>query len=55
MIAAPAPDARTRRRWGNLLSLWRRPKPVVGATPCDVVYRENKMELLRYRPRPEGV
>jgi polyhydroxyalkanoate synthase len=32
-----------------------RPKPVVGATPADVVHRENKWSLLRYRPRPEGV
>jgi hypothetical protein len=30
------------------------PKPVVGATPADVVYRENKWRLLRYRPRPRG-
>jgi polyhydroxyalkanoate synthase len=42
------------RRWSNLLSLWRRPKPVVGATPAVVVHRENKWRLLRYRPRPEG-
>lgn len=50
-----APDERPRKRWEALLSLWKRPKPVVGATPADVVYRENKWELLRYRARPEGV
>ena len=33
----------------------RRPPPVVGATPADVVHRENKWQLLRYRPRPEGI
>ena len=32
-----------------------RPKPPVGTTPSDVVHRENKLSLLRYRPRPEGV
>jgi len=32
----------------RLLSLWTRPKPVVGATPCDVVHAENKWRLLRY-------
>jgi polyhydroxyalkanoate synthase subunit PhaC len=36
-------------------TLWARKPPVVGATPADVVYRENKLSLLRYRPRPEGV
>jgi polyhydroxyalkanoate synthase len=40
---------RETRRFGNLLSLWRRPKPQVGATPADVVHRENKWRLLRYR------
>ncbi len=54
-MSGDAPEARVRRRWRNLLGLLRRPKPVVGATPADVVYRENKMELLRYRARPEGV
>ena len=33
----------------NTLSLWKRPKPVVGATPCDVVHAENKWKLLHYR------
>lgn len=29
-------------------------KQPVGATPADVVFRENKWRLLRYRARPEG-
>ncbi len=49
-----APDERTRKRWANLVSLWKRPRPAVGVTPADVVLRENKMELMRYRARPEG-
>jgi polyhydroxyalkanoate synthase subunit PhaC len=47
--------AKVDRRWRNLLGIARRPKPVVGATPADVVHRENKWSLLRYRARPEGV
>lgn len=39
----------------NVLGLWRRGKPRVGETPADVVHRENKWRLLRYRPRPEGI
>ncbi|MEZ4302456.1 MAG: alpha/beta fold hydrolase [Polyangiaceae bacterium] len=39
----------------NLSTLWARKPPPVGTTPADVVYRENKMTLLRYRPRAEGV
>jgi len=35
-------------------ALLRRPPPV-GQTPADVVFRENKWSLLRYRPRPEGL
>ena len=38
----------------NLASLWTRAKPRVGATPCDVVHRENKWKLLRYRAGGEG-
>ncbi|MCC7539602.1 MAG: alpha/beta fold hydrolase, partial [Deltaproteobacteria bacterium] len=38
------------RRWSNLASLWKRPQPVVGATPHDVVHAEGKWRLLRYRP-----
>lgn len=53
-MSTVAPEDRAALRLRNLLGLVRRPKPVVGATPADVVLRENKMELLRYRPRPEG-
>jgi polyhydroxyalkanoate synthase len=53
-VSQAAPDERMGLRLRNLLGLLKRPKPVVGATPADVVLRENKMELLRYRPRPEG-
>ena len=42
------------KRLLNLASLVTRPKPPVGTTPSDVVHRENKWRLLRYRPRPEG-
>jgi polyhydroxyalkanoate synthase len=31
------------------------PPPAVGQTPADVVHRENKWRLLRYRPRKEGL
>jgi len=41
------------KRLKNLASLLTRPKPPVGSTPADVVHRENKWRLLRYR-RPEG-
>jgi polyhydroxyalkanoate synthase len=40
---------REKKRWENLSSLWRRPKPEVGVTPADVVHRENKWRLLRYQ------
>lgn len=43
-----------KRLW-NLFSLGTRPRPLVGVTPADVVHRENKWRLLRYRPRPEGL
>jgi polyhydroxyalkanoate synthase len=36
-------------RLRNLASLFTRPKPAVGMTPADVVHRENKWRLLRYR------
>ncbi len=42
------------KRLKNLAGLLTRPKPNVGATPADVVHRENKWRLLRYRARPEG-
>lgn len=47
--------ARDARRWLNLAALWSRPAPVVGATPADVVHREARWRLLRYRARPAGV
>ncbi|MFO0603163.1 MAG: alpha/beta fold hydrolase [Polyangiales bacterium] len=53
-MSTAAPDDRGALRLRNLLGLLTRPKPVVGATPADVVLRENKMELLRYRPREGG-
>jgi polyhydroxyalkanoate synthase len=34
---------------GALAATFGRPAPVVGATPADVVHRENKWRLLRYR------
>ena len=36
-------------RLGALLRVLRRPKPPVGTTPADVVLRDNKWRLLRYR------
>jgi polyhydroxyalkanoate synthase len=39
----------------NVATLYKRKPPPVGSTPADVVYRENKLTLLRYRPRPAGV
>ncbi len=41
------------KRLLNLVSLVKRPKPDVGTSPVDVVHRENKWRLMRYR-RPEG-
>jgi polyhydroxyalkanoate synthase len=43
-----------KRLW-NLLGLPFRKKPAVGVTPADVVHRENKWRLLRYRPRAAGI
>jgi polyhydroxyalkanoate synthase subunit PhaC len=43
------------KRWSNLLGLLTRPKPVVGATPYDVAWEENKWRLLHYRARPQGL
>lgn len=40
------------KRLKNLASLLTRPRPPVGTTPADVVHRENKWRLLRYRPDP---
>ena len=41
-------------RFVSLAKLWSRPRPAVGTTPADVVFRDNKWRLLRYRA-PEGV
>jgi polyhydroxyalkanoate synthase len=38
------------KRIFNLLSLPQRKAPPVGTTPADVVHRENKWRLLRYKP-----
>ena len=43
------------KRVRNLLGLVRRPKPTVGQTPSEVVYRENKWSLIHYTPRAEGL
>lgn len=42
-------------RLKNLMTLHKRERPPVGATPADVVHRENKLRLLRYRHRPQGL
>lgn len=39
----------------NVATLWARKPPPVGSTPADVVYRENKLTLLRYRRSSGGV
>src|SRR4029078_4832657 len=55
---------RTARRWrafsgargpgvnrlAKLAGMITKPKPPVGTTPADVIHRENKWRLLRYRP-----
>lgn len=41
-----------KRLW-NLATLLTRERPPVGTTPADEVLRDNKMRLLRYRPRGE--
>ena len=43
------------KRFWNLWTLGARPRPAVGMTPSDLVHRENKWRLLRYRPRPAGL
>lgn len=42
-------------RLAALSRLARRGLPPVGATPANVVHRENKLALLRYVARPEGL
>lgn len=38
----------------NLASMVTKPKPPVGTTPADVIHRENKWRLLRYRPAADA-
>ena len=38
----------------NLASMVTKPKPAVGTTKADVIHRENKWRLLRYRPAEGG-
>jgi polyhydroxyalkanoate synthase subunit PhaC len=45
-------DPKEGKRWTNLARLFTREKPKVGVTPADVVHRENKWSLLRYRGTP---
>jgi len=42
-------------RWLRILSRLSMARDRVGMTPADVVHRENKWRLLRYRPRKEGL
>lgn len=42
-------------RLRNLVGLARRSPPPIAVTPADVVHTENKLRLLRYRPRPAGL
>lgn len=39
----------------RIFDRWLRTRERVGKTPHDVVHRENKWRLLRYRARPEGL
>lgn len=44
--------------WGrakNLITLPKRQRLPVGATPCDVAWQDNKLRLLHYHPRPQGL
>ena len=42
------------RRWLKIVDRAARARDRVGKTPADVVHRENKWRLLRYRPRAAG-
>lgn len=42
-------------RVAALAKRFTKPMPQVGQTPADVVFSENKWQLLRYRARPEGL
>ena len=54
-MKAPATRGRRARGLRNLLTLARRPRPNIGPTPADAIFGENKWQLLRYRPRPDGI
>jgi polyhydroxyalkanoate synthase subunit PhaC len=51
-VKAPSRQA---RRLRNLMTLARRARPRIGPSPSDAVFAENKWQLLRYRPRAQGV
>ncbi|MEZ4371796.1 MAG: alpha/beta fold hydrolase [Polyangiaceae bacterium] len=44
-----------RAEWAELIDLLKKPRSVVGQTPARVVHQENKLRVLRYTPRPEGI
>lgn len=50
-----AADVGVRDAMAGLAAAFGRGRPPVGTTPADVVFRENKWSLLRYRARPEGI
>lgn len=52
--AKGAAVSREGRRIRNLVGMMSRGLPAVGTTPADVIHRENKWRLLRYRPRQGG-
>ncbi|MEM1348961.1 MAG: alpha/beta fold hydrolase, partial [Myxococcota bacterium] len=43
------------KRFKNLARLPVRKPPPIGGTPADVIHEENKLHILRYRPRPKGL
>jgi polyhydroxyalkanoate synthase len=54
-MTAPGSSSAGVRGLGGLARLLHRRPPAVGLTPADVVHRENKWSLLRYRPRAAGL
>ncbi len=46
---------RGQKRWVNGMRLLRGERPPIGATPCDIVMRRNKMVMKRYRRSPEAL
>ena len=57
--SGPAPSVAGQANWWgrvkNLLSLPRRERLPVAATPADIAWQDNKLQLLRYRQRPQGL